>query len=112
MFLLSGTESAVIFLVAAGLIGLGWGTVFPSFQTIAIQEAAPARKGLATATFLSTFDLGIGIGSFLAGVIGAEIGFSSLYLYASFLILLGIGVYYLLHGKATTVVMKGMKTDA
>lgn len=103
MFILSGMHNAVFFLVAAGLIGVGYGTLFPSFQTIAIQSAEPQRRGLATATFLSMFDSGIGIGSFLVGFIGDKIGFSSLYFYASIYILLGLVVYYLMHGKKAKI---------
>ncbi|WP_243298692.1 MFS transporter [Bacillus litorisediminis] len=99
VFVLSGAESAFIFLLAAALVGLGWGTVFPSLQTIAIQEASPGKSGLATATYLSIFDIGMGLGSFLVGIIGAEIGLNSLYFYSSIYILAGIGLYYLLHGK-------------
>ncbi|MFC3884115.1 MFS transporter [Bacillus songklensis] len=99
MVLLGTAETALVFLLSASLIGLGWGTLFPIFQTIAIQEAPPARRGLATATFLSIFDLGIGIGSFIVGLAGTKVGFSSLYFYSSFLVLIGIGVYYLLHGR-------------
>jgi MFS family permease len=101
MVLLGTAKTALFFLLSAALIGLGWGTLFPIFQTIAIQGAAPARRGLATATFLSIFDLGIGIGSFIVGLVGAKAGFGSLYFYSSFLVLIGIGVYYLLHGRTS-----------
>jgi MFS family permease len=99
MLLLSSAKTSFSFLSAAALIGLGWGTLFPSFQTIAIQTASPSRRGLATATFLSIFDLGIGIGSFIVGLAVAKVGFSSLYFYSSFLVLIGIFIYYLLNGK-------------
>ena len=58
MFLLSQAEGAFLFLLSAAFIGLGWGTIFPSAQTIAIQVAPPERKSVATATFLSTMDSG------------------------------------------------------
>ncbi|MRX54469.1 MFS transporter [Bacillus idriensis] len=99
MVLLSMAETSFTFLLSAALIGLGWGTLFPSFQTIAIQSAEPKRRGLATATFLSIFDIGIGIGSFLVGVITTKIAFSSLYFFSSFFILGCLAVYYLLHGR-------------
>jgi MFS family permease len=97
MFTLSQTETGTSFLLSAALIGLGWGTLFPTFQTIAIQNAAPTRRGLATATFLSIFDTGIGLGSFLVGIIVAQLGFGSFYLLSSFYILIGIVLYYFLH---------------
>ncbi|MFB3161309.1 MFS transporter [Neobacillus sp. 179-J 1A1 HS] len=94
MFVLSQSGGAVTFLVSAGMIGLGWGTLFPTFQTIAIQNAAPRKRGLATATFLSIYDIGIALGSFLVGLIAAKMDFSSLYFLCSFYILIGAVLYY------------------
>jgi MFS family permease len=99
LFLLSMADSIWLFLLSASLVGLGWGTAFPSFQTIAIQIAPPTRRGMATATFLSIFDVGVGLGSFVVGMIGTNIGFNSLYYYCSLIGLLGIGLYYVLHGS-------------
>jgi MFS family permease len=97
MFVLSQSEGAITFLVSAGMIGLGWGTLFPTFQTIAIQNAAPRKRGLATATFLSIYDTGIALGSFLVGLIAAKMDFSSLYFLCSFYILIGAVLYYFMH---------------
>lgn len=101
-FLLSVSNTSLLFLSAAALIGLGWGTTFPSLQTIAIQVAPPKKRALATATFLSIFDFGFGIGSFIFGIAAAKIDHGSLYFYCSFLIIIGIGVYYLLHGRISS----------
>ncbi|MEH6954642.1 MFS transporter [Neobacillus drentensis] len=99
MFLLSQSSGAVTFLVSAGLIGLGWGTLFPTFQTIAIQDAAPRKRGLATATFLSIYDIGIALGSFVVGLAAATVNYSTLYFLCSFYILFGIVLYYFLHTR-------------
>ncbi|MCP8969276.1 MFS transporter [Ectobacillus ponti] len=100
MLLLSQAEAAAGFLTAAGLIGLGWGTLFPSFQTIAIQGASPARRGAATATFLSIFDFGIGIGSFLVGLLAVHVSFRSLYGYSAIIIAAGAVMYGVLQAQA------------
>lgn len=99
MFLLSNSGTAGTFLFSAGLIGLGWGTLFPTFQTLALQYAPPKKRGLATATFLSIFDTGIGIGSFVVGLLVAKIGFGSFYFLSSFYILVGIILYYFLYSR-------------
>src|SRR4051812_11635919 len=101
MFLLSQANGAFLFLLSAAFIGLGWGTIFPSAQTIAIQVAPPKRSGIATATFLSTMDSGMAIGSVIVGIVGAQIGYGSLYFYSSIFVLSGLIVYYLLHGKVS-----------
>lgn len=109
MLILGVSSTSFMFLVAAALIGLGWGTLFPSFQTIAVQAASPTRRGTATATFLSIFDTGIGLGSSIVGLISAQIGLSSFYFFSSFYVLLGIVMYYLLHGRNTKLVVRTNK---
>lgn len=99
MYILSQSHAAGSFLFSAGLIGLGWGTIFPIFQTIAVQNALPHRRGLATATFLSIYDTGVGFGSFVVGAIVTNIGYSSFYLLSSFYVLLGVVLYYFLHTR-------------
>jgi MFS family permease len=106
MFILSGSHTALGFLVAAALIGIGYGTIFPSLQTIAIQKVAPSKRGMATATFLSIFDIGIGLGSFLVGMIVAEVGFRSFYLNSALYILAGIVVYFVLYSRKQTIVQQ------
>ncbi|WML41000.1 MFS transporter [Neobacillus sp. OS1-2] len=99
MLVLSQSTGAGTFLLSAGLIGLGWGTLFPTFQTIAIQDAEPRKRGLATATFLSIYDTGIALGSFIVGIIAVKMDYSTLYFFCSFYILIGMVLYYFLHTK-------------
>jgi MFS family permease len=99
MFILSQSSGAISFLLSAGMIGLGWGTLFPTFQTIAIQDAAPRKRGLATATFLSIYDIGIALGSFVMGLAAAKMNYSSLYFLCSFYVLFGLILYYFLHTR-------------
>lgn len=112
MIILSMVQSPWMFLLAAALIGLGYGTMFPCLQTIAIQKAAPQRRGLATATFLSLFDMGIGFGSFIVGIIGGAIGFDSFYFFSSFYILICLGVYYVMHGRVTKIKQNVVNTNS
>jgi MFS family permease len=99
MYVLSQSTGAFMFLFSAGLIGLGWGTLFPTFQTIAIQNAAPRKRGLATATFLSIYDIGIALGSFLVGLMVTKMDYSTLYFISSFYVLIGVVLYYFLTRK-------------
>lgn len=112
MFLLSQADGAFLFLLSAAFIGLGWGTIFPSAQTIAIQVAPPDRKGVATATYLSTMDSGLGIGSLVVGILGAQIGYSSLYFYSSIFVFAGLIVYYFLHGKESSSLRESANNQA
>ncbi|MCZ0702511.1 MFS family permease [Natronobacillus azotifigens] len=96
ILLLSLSYNSAIFLIAAALIGLGWGTLFPTFQTLAISKALPEKRGMAMATFLSIFELGIGIGSYIVGVVISIYSFQTVYLHGSVLVVMGGVLYWLL----------------
>jgi MFS family permease len=98
MLVLSFTHTPLTLLLSGGLIGLGWGTLVPSFQTIALKKV-PARAGAATATFFTIFDIGMGVGSYVVGAIATGIGFSSLYFNSSFIIFGAIILYIMIHGR-------------
>ncbi|WP_318508890.1 MFS transporter [Bacillus sp. T3] len=110
MYVLGSVHSAFVFILAAALIGLGWGTASPSFQTIAVQYAKPKQRGMATATYLSIFDIGIGVGSYVAGLAINEIGFHQIYQSSSIIILLGIVIYYMIHGRNMTAYRKKVQS--
>ncbi|ARF17099.1 MFS transporter [Sporosarcina ureae] len=93
MLVLGLSTNAVLFFIAAAFIGAGWGTLFPSFQTVVLQNSEPKHRPVAMATFLSIFDIGISGGSLLAGVLVGIISFSSLYIFYSIYILFGLVVY-------------------
>ncbi|RBP93156.1 putative MFS family arabinose efflux permease [Cytobacillus firmus] len=101
LFLLSQANSTFVFLLSGAIIGLGYGTIVPSLQTVAIKQADPAKRGLATSTFFTLFDTGIGLGSYVLGILAVETGFASLYFMLAGVALFGLLVYYLLHGKKT-----------
>ncbi|MGG1630377.1 MFS transporter [Rossellomorea sp. NRS-1567] len=93
LILLSVTHSVLLLLVAGTLIGLGYGALLPSFQTMSIVAAPKRRTGHATATFFIFYDLGIAVGSFVLGVVLSQFGFSALYLICSGVIIITIAVY-------------------
>jgi MFS family permease len=99
MYLLSQAHSAAVFLIAAALIGLGYGNFQSVIQTIAIKVTPPHRMGFATSTYFIMLDLGIGVGPFLLGYMVPEYGYRGLYLAMVPLIVVSIGIYYFLHGR-------------
>ncbi|PIC55983.1 MFS transporter [Sporosarcina sp. P12(2017)] len=103
MLVLGLTTNAILFFIAAAFIGGGWGTLFPSFQTVVLENSEPKRHPVALATFLSVFDIGISGGSLLAGVLVGVISFSSLYIFYSIYIAVGLGVYYWAQKKESYV---------
>ncbi|MBS4209195.1 MFS transporter [Bacillus sp. FJAT-50079] len=106
LLLLSFSTSTFTFLVSAAFVGLGFGSLTPALQTIVIRNATPTTRGMATATFFTLFDSGIGIGSYVLGMIAASTGYGHLYLILSFFVMGCLGLYYFLHGKGQTKKIK------
>ncbi|MDU2066181.1 MAG: MFS transporter [Sporomusaceae bacterium] len=95
-FLLLGFSNNLLqFLLSGAVIGLGFGGLNPTFQTLAILAAPPERSGLATATYFLSLDVGVGLGSFLLGIIVSYSNYHILYLFcAGCVVLLGFLYYF------------------
>lgn len=59
-----------IFFLIALLLGVGFGTMFPAFNTLFVNLAPNSQRGTATSTYLTSWDVGIGAGLLLGGYIG------------------------------------------
>ena len=99
LIVLSQASSGIALLVAGAIIGVGFGTLQSSAQTIAVSGVPHARVGLATSTFYVFYDLGMGMGPFLLGYVMQVTGFRGLYLAMSVIAFLALPLYYFLHGK-------------
>ena len=98
--LLSQIQTLTGFMFAAVCIGMGFGSVQPCLQTLAIQRADKSRIGHATSTFFSCYDIGIALGSLLLGMIIAQQGYSFAYLVCAGLTLLSLGFFaFFVNGK-------------
>ncbi|AIY04253.1 major facilitator family transporter [Planococcus sp. PAMC 21323] len=96
---LSFTEVPWMLLLSGALIGLGYGTLLPSFQSLAIQAADKHRSGYATGTFFAFYDSGIAIGSVLLGLIAGIAGYSNLYLMLGVFVILVVFYYMWIASK-------------
>ena len=82
--------TTVAFLVIALCCGAGFGTSFPAFNTLFINMAPNSQRGTATSTYLTTWDLGLGIGIFSGGAISEHFSFSAAYFVADGAVLLSL----------------------
>lgn len=87
-------HSIYAFCIAAFVIGIGYGTLFPALQTIYINMAPASKRGTANSTYLTGFDLGIGIGMLLGAYLGDHWSFSKMYLFTAGLCLIALFVYW------------------
>ena len=69
-------ETSVHLLLAGLLLGLGYGILQPLFQSFVTGTTPAPKRGTANATYLLSYDIGIGIGSFVMGIFQESIGLS------------------------------------
>lgn len=70
-------EAAVHLLLAGFLLGLGYGVLQPLFQSFVTGTTPGPKRGTANATYLLSYDIGIGIGSFVMGLFQEGIGLAT-----------------------------------
>jgi MFS family permease len=86
---LSISNSLLIFLAAALLYGLGFGFVHPTMMALLVDFVSERGRSAAMATFTAAFDLGIGTGSIVLGVVLQFFGFKVMYLLSGLVVLIG-----------------------
>jgi len=102
MLLLAWLPSSLVLYIAAFMYGLGFGALQPALQAWAVQTAPDNRKGMANATFFSSFDLGVGIGAIAFGQIAYLLGYQSIYIASALSVLISILLYFTWIGKNNT----------
>ncbi len=99
MLLFSQASAGWMLLLAAVLIGFGYGNFNSIAQTIAVKVTEPHRFGLATSTYFILYDLGLGVGPFILGMIEPYTTYRTIFVSMIPLILICIPLYYLLVGR-------------
>lgn len=81
----SNTVTTGIFFLIALLLGIGFGTMFPAYNTLFVNLAPNNQRGTATSTYLTSWDVGIGIGMLTGGSIAEFASFKYSYLFGAIL---------------------------
>lgn len=79
----NATASTYMFFGVALLLGIGFGTMFPAFNTLFVNLAPNSKRGTATSTYLTSWDVGIGMGMLLGGYIAQVSTFNKAYLFGA-----------------------------
>ena len=98
ILLLVFAHNVPCYLLSALLLGYSFGAVQPSLQTMAMHAVAPDRRGAASSTFFVSFDLGIALGGFIAGLLIKWTGYDAMF------VIIGLscaisGIYYNIYGS-------------
>ncbi len=87
--------STFVYFGVALLLGVGFGTMFPAFNTLFVNLAPNSQRGTATSTYLTSWDVGIGIGLVVGGYIGQISTFDMAYLFGACLTIISILYFHL-----------------
>lgn len=83
------------FLSVGLLQGLSYGILQPSFNTLFVKLAPDHRRGAATSMFLTSNDLGIGIGMLIGSMVASYYGgFYAMYRLGAWLSILGLLIFF------------------
>ncbi|CAM4512399.1 MFS family permease [Paenibacillus endophyticus] len=93
------TKSTGTLLLAAVFYGAGFGAIFPGLQAWVIDRVEPGRRGVATATFYNAFDIGIGSGAMLLGLVATWSNYATMYLVSSVFFIVYLAVYFMYERK-------------
>ncbi|MCR4436932.1 MAG: MFS transporter [Clostridiales bacterium] len=103
MVMIAFSATLPSFLIAAVLYGFGSGTVNPVLNAITVKLCPPDRRGAANATFFSSMDIGMGVGSIMWGFIAQNMGFRYIYLGSAACVVISVFLYLLLLRKRLQV---------
>lgn len=82
------------FYISALLIGLGNGHLYPAFQNMIIGIAHHNERGSANSTLLTSWDLGMGVGILLGGVMSEAFGYTSAFMMMVVMHVVGLILFF------------------
>lgn len=93
LVVLGYTYGSVSMILAGALIGIGYGSVTPIFQTQIISSVEPHKIGVANSLFFNAMDAGLAIGAFVMGLMVEGVGYRAIYLVGAVLVVLAGALY-------------------
>ncbi|CAG7654710.1 MFS transporter [Paenibacillus allorhizosphaerae] len=95
LLVLSAADGLTGVIIAAILYGIGFGSAQPALQAANLRLADPDKRGAATATFMTAFDLGIGLGSIVLGWVSQYAGYPFLFTASSVSVVISLLIFIL-----------------
>ena len=99
LVLLAWADGTWLFLASAIFIGVGYGTLTTSFQSLCVQAVSAKRSGYATATYFTLFDIGIALGSYVLGIIAVKMSYESVYELSALLLVVVFALYIMFFAR-------------
>ena len=79
---------------SALLIGLGNGHMWPAFQNMMINVAQHNQRGTANSTILISWDIGMGLGILMGGVVAEHLGYSAAFWTVAIVNAIGVSMFF------------------
>ncbi len=111
LLLLAFVPNNVTFVISAAMSGYAFGGIEPSLQAMAVHIAPPEKRGAANSTFLCAYDIGIGLGGGLAGVLIDNIGYNKMFALMTAANIISVLIYVLWGRKHSSSITHGLKKD-
>jgi predicted MFS family arabinose efflux permease len=80
---------------SALLIGLGNGHMWPAFQNMTINVARNNQRGTANSTILISWDIGMGLGILIGGIVAELLGYNAAFWTVVLINSTGVATYFL-----------------
>lgn len=80
---LNPTCCVVVFYTIPFMLGVGFGTMFPAYNTLYVNLAPNNQRGTATSSYLTAWDVGVGLGIFSGGIIAQYLSFAWVYFFGT-----------------------------
>ena len=87
--------SSIAYYGSALLIGLGNGHMWPAFQNMMIKIAHHNERGTANSTLLVSWDIGMGLGILIGGVLAEHLGYSVAFWCVALVNAIGVALFFL-----------------
>lgn len=93
LVLLGYAHDSMTMIISGALIGIGYGSVTPVFQTQIISAVETHKIGVANSLFFNAMDCGMAVGAFFMGMLVEQAGYRVIYLAGAVLVLVAGGIY-------------------
>lgn len=89
----------ILFLIIPLILGIGYGFTFPAYNTLFMNLAPNNRRATASSTYMTSWDIGVGVGLITGGALGdSEGGLALAFGVGGLLIVLSYALFHYLAG--------------
>ena len=99
LVLLALATRGSVLLLAAAVLGLGFGSLQSCGRAVTVKVTSPHRMGQATSTFYTFCDIGLGVGPLLCGLLIPLTGYRGMYGIMAAITAASVVLYHLWHGR-------------